>query len=111
LEATYFGMQSNLQARLVEYLAEGGGESGCGTSGYVNAKHAEDDGIIERKHIKNHIVQVDRQRIKQGLGTAVNTMSNVSLFALKPLRDLQLAEKLNAFNIDMEEEEARKEIA
>ncbi|KAL3804599.1 hypothetical protein ACHAW5_007674 [Stephanodiscus triporus] len=47
LEATYFGMQSDLQARLVEYLADGGGESGRGIGGYVNAKHAEDDGAIE----------------------------------------------------------------
>jgi hypothetical protein len=30
---------------------------------------------------------------------------------LKPLRDLQLAEKLNKINLDMEEEETRKEIA
>ncbi|KAL3770181.1 hypothetical protein ACHAW5_009276 [Stephanodiscus triporus] len=49
-------------ARLVEYLAEGGGESGCGTGGYVNAKHAEDDGIIERKRIKNQIVQYNRMQ-------------------------------------------------
>jgi hypothetical protein len=102
LEATYFGMQSDLQARLA---------SGRGIGGQVNAKHAEDDDNIEGERIKNQIVQVDRQRIKQGLGTAVNVISNVSSFALKPLRDLQLAEKLNALNIDMEEEEARKEIA
>ncbi len=30
---------------------------------------------------------------------------------LKPLRDLQLAEKLNGINLDMEEEETTKEIA
>jgi hypothetical protein len=60
--------------------------------------------------IQNQIAQLDKQRIKQGLGSAVGLISNVSSFALKPLRDLQLAEKLNAINIDMEEEEARKEI-
>ena len=60
--------------------------------------------------IQNQIGQLDKQRIKQGLGSAVGLISNVSSFALKPLRDLQLAEKLNAINIDMEEAEARKEI-
>ena len=60
--------------------------------------------------IHNQISQLDKQRIKLGLGSAVGLISNVSSFALKPLRDLQLAEKLNAINIDMEEEEARKEI-
>ncbi len=52
---------------------------------------------------------MDRQRIKQGLGLAVNV--NVLLYALRPLRDLQMAEKLNAINIDMEEEEMKMEIA
>ena len=49
LEATYDGMQSELQAKLVEYLADDG-ESGGGrgiSGGYVNAKHAEDDDVIE----------------------------------------------------------------
>lgn len=59
---------------------------------------------------KRQIAQVDKQMIKQGLGSAANVLSNVSSFALKPLRDLQLAEKLNAMNIDQEEEEAKKEI-
>mmetsp|Transcript_5303 Transcript_5303/g.12038 ORF Transcript_5303/g.12038 Transcript_5303/m.12038 type:complete len:602 (-) Transcript_5303:85-1890(-) len=66
--------------------------------------------LSEGERIKNKIAQVDKQKIKQGFGSAVNAISNVSSFALKPLRDLQLAEKLNAINIDMEEEEARKEI-
>ncbi len=47
------------------------------------------------------IIQVDRQRIKQGLGSAVSV--NVLSYALRLLRDLQMAEKLNAINIDMEE--------
>ena len=79
--------------------------------GYLGKYLRERTLSAEGERIKNQIVQVDRQRIKQGLGTAVNVISNVSSFALKPLRDLQLAEKLNALNIDMEEEEARKEIA
>ena len=54
--------------------------------------------------------KLDKEKIKQGLGSAVTAISNVSSFALKPLRDLQLAEKLNAMNIDMEEDEARTEI-
>jgi hypothetical protein len=67
--------------------------------------------LSEGERIKNHIAQVDRDRIKQGLGSAIGVISSVSSYALKPLRDLQLAEKLNALNIDMEEEEQRKEIA
>lgn len=58
----------------------------------------------------NRIGQMDRQKIKQGLGSAVNVLSNVSSYALKPLRDMQLAEKLNALNLDMEEQEKRKEM-
>jgi len=53
---------------------------------------------------------VDKQKIKQGLGTAVSAISSVSSLALKPLRDLQLAEKLNAMNIDAEEEQSQREI-
>ena len=53
---------------------------------------------------------MDKQKLKQGLGSAVNAISNASSFALKPLREFQLAEKLNAINIDMEEEEVQKEI-
>jgi hypothetical protein len=58
----------------------------------------------------NNRIGLDRHRIKQGLGSAVNVLTNVSSYALKPLRDMQLAEKLNALNLDMEEEEKRKEI-
>jgi hypothetical protein len=54
------------------------------------------------------IVQVDRQRIKQGLGLAINV--NMLSYALRLLRDLQMVEKLNAINIDMEEEETKMEI-
>ena len=64
--------------------------------------HSEDE------RIRNF--HVDKQKIKQGLGTAVSAISSVSSLALKPLRDLQLAEKLNAMNIDAEEEQARREI-
>lgn len=49
-------------------------------------------------------------KIKQGLGSAVSALSNVSAFALKPLRDLQLAEQINAMNIDIEEAQRQREI-
>eukprot|EP00579_Thalassiosira_antarctica_P018867 CAMPEP_0201964294 /NCGR_PEP_ID=MMETSP0904-20121228/9940_1 /ASSEMBLY_ACC=CAM_ASM_000553 /TAXON_ID=420261 /ORGANISM="Thalassiosira antarctica, Strain CCMP982" /LENGTH=405 /DNA_ID=CAMNT_0048511101 /DNA_START=1 /DNA_END=1218 /DNA_ORIENTATION=- len=65
--------------------------------------------LSEGERIKKQIALVDKQMIKQGLGSAVNVISNVSSFALKPLRDLQIAEQINAMNIDMEEAEARKE--
>jgi hypothetical protein len=52
---------------------------------------------------------VDRQRIKQGLGLAISV--NVWLYELRLLRDLQMVEKLNAINIDMEEEETKIKIA
>ena len=66
--------------------------------------------LSEGERIKSQIAHVDKQKIKRGLGSAVRSISNVSSYALKPLRDLQLAEKLNAMNIDVEEEEAQKEI-
>ncbi|KAL9185819.1 hypothetical protein ACHAXT_003596 [Thalassiosira profunda] len=69
-----------------------------------------DRAASEGERIKKQIAQVDKETIKQGLGSAVNALSTVSSFALKPLRDLQLAEKLNAMNIDAEEAEAQKEI-
>ncbi|KAL3806009.1 hypothetical protein ACHAXA_003468 [Cyclostephanos tholiformis] len=78
--------------------------------GYLG-RYLRDRTLSEGERIKNHIVQVDREKIKQGLGSAIGVISSVSSYALKPLRDLQLAEKLNALNIDMEEEEQRKEIA
>lgn len=43
LEATYDGMQSSLQAKLVEYLADG--ESGRGVSSYSNTKQEMDEVI------------------------------------------------------------------
>ncbi len=52
---------------------------------------------------------MDRQLIEQGLGSAISV--NVPLYVLRPLRDLQMAEKLNAINIDMEKEETKMEIA
>ncbi len=55
------------------------------------------------------IIQVDRQRIKQGLGLAGSMI--LSSYALRLLRDLQMAEKLNAINIDMEEEETKMKTA
>ena len=53
---------------------------------------------------------MNKQWIKQGLRSAISTISNV-YYALKPLRDLQLAAKLSGINLDMEEEETRIEIA
>ncbi|KAL7517848.1 hypothetical protein ACHAWX_002726 [Stephanocyclus meneghinianus] len=51
--------------------------------------------------------QIDRQKLAS---SAFNVLSNVSSLAMKPLRDLQLAEKVNAMQLDIEEEEARREI-
>ena len=53
------------------------------------------------------ISQIDRQKIAS---SAFNVFSNVSSLAMKPLRDLQLAEKVNAMQLDIEEEETRREI-
>ena len=53
------------------------------------------------------ISQIDRQKIAS---SAFNVLSNVSSLAMKPLRDLQMAEKVNAMQLDIEEEEARREI-
>ncbi len=50
LEATYDNMQSELQARLVEYLSDGGGGESGGrgiSGGYTNAKHAEDNDVVK----------------------------------------------------------------
>mmetsp|Transcript_32134 Transcript_32134/g.67986 ORF Transcript_32134/g.67986 Transcript_32134/m.67986 type:complete len:578 (+) Transcript_32134:183-1916(+) len=66
------------------------------------------EGKIDK--IEQQISQVDRQTIRQGLGSAVNALSNASAYALKPLRDLQLAEQVNAMSIDLEEEETRRQI-
>lgn len=64
----------------------------------------------ERERIKTQIVHMDREMIKQGLGSAVNALSSVGSLALQPLREFQLAERLNAMNLDAEDEETRKEI-
>jgi hypothetical protein len=50
LEGTYDNMQSELQARLVEYLLDGGGGESGGrgiSGGYTNAKHAEVDDVVK----------------------------------------------------------------
>lgn len=52
----------------------------------------------------------DMANPKRLASSAYNVLSNVSSLAMKPLRDLQLAEKVNAMQLDIEEEEARKEI-
>ncbi|KAL7509912.1 hypothetical protein ACHAXN_006809 [Cyclotella atomus] len=51
--------------------------------------------------------QIDRQKIAS---SAFSVLSNVSSLAMKPIRDLQLAEKVNAMQLDIEEEETRREI-
>ena len=52
----------------------------------------------------------DMANPKRIASSAYNVLSNVSSLAMKPLRDLQLAEKVNAMQLDIEEEETRKEI-
>ncbi len=61
----------------------------------------------EGDRIKKQIAQIDKQKLKQQLGSAVGALSSI---ALKPLRDLQMAEKLNALNLDMEDVENQKQI-
>jgi hypothetical protein len=61
----------------------------------------------EGDRIKKQIAQIDKQKLKQQLGSAVGALSSI---ALKPLRDLQMAEKLNALNLDMEDAENQKQI-
>ncbi|KAL3801211.1 hypothetical protein HJC23_012611 [Cyclotella cryptica] len=53
------------------------------------------------------ISHIDRQKLAS---SAFNVLSNVSSLAIKPLRDMQLAEKVNAMQLDIEEEEARRDI-
>jgi hypothetical protein len=53
------------------------------------------------------ISNIDRQKIAS---SAFNVLTNVSTYAMKPLRDLQLAEKVNAMQLDIEDKKARKEI-
>ena len=54
-----------------------------------------------------HLSQIDRQKIAT---SAYSVLSNVSTLAMKPLREFQLAEKVNAMQLDLEDEEARREI-
>jgi len=108
------GALDRFESRLLRWRKEedvdGGG--GGGNDNNSDADNHRERTASEEETIKNNnrIGQMDRQRIKQGLGSAVNVLSNVSSYALKPLRDMQLAEKLNAINLDMEEEEKRKEM-
>ena len=51
-----------------------------------------------------------RQISQKIASSAFSVLTNVSTYAMKPLRDLQLAEKVNAMQLDIEEEEARREI-
>jgi hypothetical protein len=108
------GALDRFESRLLRWRKEedvdGGG--GGGNDNNSDADNHRERTVSEEETIKNNnrMVQMDRQRIKQGLGSAVNVLSNVSSYALKPLRDMQLAEKLNAINLDMEEEEKRKEM-
>jgi hypothetical protein len=61
----------------------------------------------EAERIKKQIAQIDKSKLKQQIGTAFSMVSNI---ALKPLRDLEMAEKLNAMNLDMEDAEAQRQI-
>jgi hypothetical protein len=61
---------------------------------------------ISGERIKQ-LSQIDGQKIAS---SAFSVLSNVSSLAMKPLRDLQLAEKVNAMQLDVEEEETRREI-
>ena len=61
----------------------------------------------EGERIKNQIKQIDKTKLKQQIGSAFTMVSNI---ALKPLRDMEMAEKLNAMNLDMENSKAQHEI-
>ena len=56
--------------------------------------------LSEGEKIKRQIGQVDARTIKQGQGLAIGAISTTSSFDLEPLRDLQVAERLNAINGD-----------
>ena len=72
-------------------------------SSYVRNRTLSED------RIKNQIDQVE-ETITKGFGSAVNALSSVGSLALQPLREFQLAERLNAMNLDTEDEETQKEI-
>ena len=61
----------------------------------------------EGERIKKQIGQIDKTKLKQQIGSAFSMVSSI---ALKPLRDLEMAEKLNAMNLDMEDAKAQREI-
>eukprot|EP00986_Skeletonema_menzelii_P010132 scaffold4795_cov140-Skeletonema_menzelii.AAC.4 len=70
--------------------------------------HSEDERLRDLgKVIRDRTAQIDKTKLKQHLGSALSMVSNI---ALKPLRDMEIAEKLNAMNLDMEDAEAQREI-
>jgi len=70
--------------------------------------HSEDERLRNLGQvIRERTSQIDKTKIKQQLGSAFSMVSNI---ALKPLRDMEMAEKLNAMNLDMEDAEAQREI-
>ena len=110
------GALDRFESRLLRWRKEedvdGGGVATATNNNDTNDDNHRERTLSEEERItnNNNRIGLDRHRIKQGLGSAVNVLTNVSSYALKPLRDIQLAEKLNALNLDMEEEEKRKEI-
>jgi hypothetical protein len=70
--------------------------------------HSEDERLRNLGQvIRDRTAQIDKTKLKQQLGSAFSMVSNI---ALKPLRDMEMAEKLNAMNLDMEDAEAQWEI-
>jgi len=70
--------------------------------------HSEDERLQNLGQvIRERTSQIDKTKIKQQLGSAFSMVSNI---ALKPLRDMEMAERLNAMNLDMEDAEAQREI-
>ena len=74
-------------------------------------RNNEEEGIKNSRPLSGEklkqLSHIDRQKLTS---SAFNVFSNVSSLAMKPLRDLQIAEKVNAMQLDIEEEEARREI-
>lgn len=70
--------------------------------------HSEDERLRNLGQvIRDRTAQIDKTKLKQQLGSAFSMVSNI---ALKPLRDMEMAERLNAMNIDMEDAKAQREI-
>jgi len=70
--------------------------------------HSEDERLRNLGQvIRDRTAQIDKTKLKQQLGSAFSMVSNI---ALKPLRDMEVAEKLNAMNLDMEDAKAQREI-